>query len=139
VLGEQDKQVIGKDPMIRPRFVQAASGPVEIPIELVGSLKVTRLGGTIAVNGGAVVHGIVKAARLNGKFNVLSDVTAETVQYSIEPVAGVEVKLAAGPLFSIRATVPGPAPALHEVTVTRARNDPDRFVWPGSDLVVVTG
>jgi hypothetical protein len=139
VFGEQDKQVIGKDPMIRPRFVQAAAGPVEIPIELLGSLKVKQLSGTIAINGGAVAVGIVKAARLTGKFSVLSDVSGQTVEYSIAPVGGGEAKLAAGALFSISATVPGPAPAIHEVTVTRARNDPERVVWPGSDLVAVTG
>jgi hypothetical protein len=139
VFGEQDKQVIGKDLMIRPRFVQGAAGPVEIPIELLGALKVERLTGTVAIDGGAVIHGIVPAARLDGKFDVLSAFTADTVKYSIQPVAGGEVKLAAGPLFSISATVPGPAPALHHVTVTRARNDPERVVWPGSDLVVVTG
>ena len=139
VFGEQDKEIIGKDPMIRPQFVQVAAGPVEIPIELLGSLKVARLTGTVAITGGAVVQGIVAAPGLAGKFTVLSAVAGATVQFSIDPVAAGEAKLAAGPLFSINATVPGPAPALNEVIVTQVRSDPARVIWPGTDLVAVIG
>jgi hypothetical protein len=137
VVGDIEKTVVGKDPMIRPRFTDAPAGAVEIPIELLGSLKVRRITGTVSISGGALIQGFVMAPRLAGKFTLLSGAPGSTVQFSIDPVAA-EAKLAAGPLFTINATVPGPAPAINEVAVT-AKSDPARVVWPGADLVAVTG
>ena len=49
--GDQDKALLKKDAMVRPRFVKSASGSTDIVIELVGSITARRLTGNVAIGG----------------------------------------------------------------------------------------
>jgi hypothetical protein len=137
--GEQDKAVLKKDAMVRPRFVQSPAGPVQIPMELVNAIKTKRLTGKVSISGeNAAIDELVPDPRLEvAGFALLSSKDGAKARFSIENDGPGASKLSAGPLFTIRATIGSTAPAVHEVVVTRAANDPETIVWSGMDVIAV--
>jgi hypothetical protein len=137
--GDQDKALLKKDAMVRPRFVKSASGSTDIVIELVGSITARRLTGNVAIGGdNATIDQLVPDPRLETDgFLFLSGVNAGGARFSIESPAAGGARLRAGPLFTAKATIGGAAPAVHEVVVTQATSDPKAIVWSGMDVLAV--
>lgn len=136
----QEKAVLGKDAMVRPRLVRSPTGAVEVEVELLGFVKTGRLAGKVAIGGESVaIDRLVADPRLDAAgFTFLwGDVDAGKARFLIEAGGGSPVKLTAGRLFTIRATIGSISPAIHEVVVTHAQSDTKAVVWSGMDLIAV--
>ena len=139
IAAEMDKAAAKGDPMVRPRFVQAATGPVTIPVELVGSLEAHRVTGKVTISSESVTIDRLRVdPRLPAaNFMFLQDTDGSKANFSIDADSPGDLPLGPGPLFTIEATIGGTAPAVHEVVVTRAKCEPETIVWSGMDVIAV--
>ena len=139
VASEMDKAAAKGDAMVRPKLVQAATGKVEIPVELVRSLDAKRVTGKVTISGDdSTIDRLVVDPRLKAAdFMFLHSEDGSKANFSIDADSAGSLPLAEGPLFTIEATITSPAPAVHEVVVTRARCEPETTVWSGMDVIAV--
>ena len=139
-VADSEKAAVGKDAMVKPRFLKAPAGPADIEVELLGSIKARRLEGKVSIGGEDVaIDRLVPHPRLDDSgWDFLSGDADSKVKFVLEREAGSPpAKLAAGPLFTIKATIGGTAPAIHEVVVTRAATDGSAVLWSGVDVIAV--
>jgi len=128
----------GGDPMIRPRFLATKAGDVELTVELLGKLTIARLRGKVSIGGDNVaITDEVRDERLKGLVEFNSGHDGPTATFSMDVDGPNPVEIAAGPLFTLKATIGSVAPAVHEVTVTRAATEPEDLVWSGMDFIAV--
>jgi len=135
----QEKVVLGKEAMVRPRLIRSPTGAVEIEVELLGSVKAGRLTGKVAIGGESVaIDRLRPDLRLIPGFRFLwGEVDSSKARFSIEAEGASPAKLTAGRLFTIKATIGSVAPAIHEVSVTHAQSDTNAVIWSGMDLIAV--
>jgi hypothetical protein len=141
LIGDGEKGVIGSDAMVKPKIAQGAAGSIAVDVELAGSVKGRRLDGKVEIVGeGVTIAAVTPDPRLDAAgYHLLAGNDGPTKSRFViesDPVAPVPT-LAAGRLFTIQATFPGPAPAIYNIFVTRASTDGTAVVWSGADVVAV--
>lgn len=139
-VASDEKPLVGKDSMLRPRFTRSPAGEVHIDVESVGAITFHRLAADVTVAGGnAAITRLTPDPRLNkAGFSLLrGDDGTGTAHFVIERTTAGPARLSAGRLFTIDATVTSPPPAIHEVVVTQISDDGSTTVWPGMDLLAL--